>query len=120
MAAPRHCAFADCAIHRLIISRIYDALLIRTLGGASMVSVDSSRRDFNRHFEACSDLSGDIARIVRLHGEDADIVAAKRADLLFRTGDTAEGTRWAKIFRTIAASHLARANARLSAQRPFS
>jgi hypothetical protein len=93
----------------LIISRIYDALSTRTLGGASMYSVDGPRGDFNRHWDAYGDLSRDIAQIVRQHGEDADIVAAKRADLLFRTGDAIEGTRWATIFRTIAATHLARA-----------
>jgi hypothetical protein len=73
-----------------------------------MHSVDSSRGDSNRRWEAYSDLSGDIAQIVRVHGEDADIVAAKRADLMFRTGDAVQGTRWAKIFRTIAAAHLGR------------
>jgi hypothetical protein len=115
----RHSAIANFAIHQLIISRIYDGISIRTLGGVLMHTVNSSRGKFNRQWEAGSDLSGDIARIVRLHGEDADIVAAKRADLLFRTGDTIQGTRWAKIFRTIAATHLGRAQTQTAAQRTF-
>jgi hypothetical protein len=117
----RHSAIANPAIHWLIISRIYDGLSIRTLRGASMYSVGSSRGDINPPWEVCSDLSKDVAQIVRQHGEDADIVAAKRADLLFSTGDAIEGTRWAKIFRAIAATHLGRAQtAHAAAERSLS
>ena len=81
-----------------------------------MHSVDGVRGDLNQHLAACGgDLSGEIAQIVRQHGEEADIVAAKRADLSFRTGDTIEGARWVTIFRTIAASHLGRAQAHAEA-----
>ena len=74
-----------------------------------MHSIDGVRGDLNQPLATCGgDLSSEIAQIVRQHGEQADIVAAQRADLLFRTGNTIEGTRWVKIFRTIAASHLGR------------
>lgn len=43
-------------------------------------------------------------RLVDKHGEDADAVAARRADALFRQGDVSEGNRWLEIFRSIAMS----------------
>ncbi len=39
-------------------------------------------------------------------GDEADIIAAHRADHAFRTGDEAAGRRWAEIFRILAARHL--------------
>jgi hypothetical protein len=54
-------------------------------------------------------LSRDADRLVTEHGEDADHVAAKRADSLFRDGDAVGGTRWLKIFRRIATAHRRRA-----------
>ena len=44
--------------------------------------------------------------LVDQHGRDADLAAARRADALFRDGNTTEGTRWLGIFRRIAMSHL--------------
>lgn len=51
----------------------------------------------------------DAAELVKIHGDDADIVAAHRADLLFRQGDSQGGNRWLKAFQRIALSHLVRA-----------
>jgi hypothetical protein len=44
-------------------------------------------------------------RLVSEHGEEADDIAARRADALFRNGDTLGGARWLKIFRRIAMAH---------------
>jgi hypothetical protein len=38
------------------------------------------------------------------HRHDADIVAALRADGLFRAGNAADATRWLNVFRRIALS----------------
>ena len=51
----------------------------------------------------------DADRLLTEHGEEADHVAAHRADSLFRNGDTHGGTRWLKIFRRIAMAHRRRA-----------
>ena len=40
--------------------------------------------------------------LIEEFGKDADVVAARRADALFRDGDTTEGARWLKIFRRLA------------------
>jgi hypothetical protein len=50
-------------------------------------------------------VSTDAEQLVTEHGEDADHVAAKRADSHFRDGDMLGGTRWLKIFRRIAMAH---------------
>jgi hypothetical protein len=42
------------------------------------------------------------------HGEEADVVAARRADAHFRSGDAVAGTRWLKVFRRIALAHRGR------------
>ena len=47
--------------------------------------------------------------LVDEHGGDGDIVAAQRADALLRDGNTAQGTRWLRVFRSIAMSYLRRA-----------
>jgi hypothetical protein len=47
----------------------------------------------------------DADRLVTEHGQDADHVAAHRADSLFRDGDLHGGSRWLKIFRRIAMAH---------------
>ena len=54
-------------------------------------------------------LSRDADRLVSEHGEEADTMAARQADTLFRDGDTLGGTRWLKIFRRIAMAHRRRA-----------
>jgi hypothetical protein len=51
------------------------------------------------------ELSRDADRLLTEHGEDADHVAARRADSLFRDGNMLGGTRWLKIFRRIAMTH---------------
>ncbi len=51
---------------------------------------------------------GDAEELVKMHGEDADIVAAHRADDLFCRGDKAGGMRWLKAFRLLALSDLLR------------
>lgn len=50
-------------------------------------------------------LSRDADLLLTEHGEDADQVAARRADSLFRDGDMLGGTRWLKVFRRIAMGH---------------
>lgn len=54
-------------------------------------------------------LSRDADQLVTEHGEDADHVAARRADSLFLNGDVSGGARWLKIFRRIAMAHRRRA-----------
>lgn len=56
-----------------------------------------------------NDLLKDVYLLVSEHGEDADIVAAQRADSFFYAGDAISGTRWLNIFRMIARSYLRRA-----------
>ena len=51
----------------------------------------------------------DADQLVTEHGQEADHVAAHRADSLFRDGDLAGGSRWLKIFRKIAMAHRRRA-----------
>jgi hypothetical protein len=43
-------------------------------------------------------------QLLRRYGDDADIIAAQRADLQFGRGDTVGGARWLKIFRAIVRS----------------
>jgi len=54
------------------------------------------------------DLVKQADQLVSEHGDDADIIAAKRADSFFCAGNAAVGTRWLNIFRIIAHSHLRR------------
>jgi hypothetical protein len=72
-----------------------------------MDSTDSIGRDDSGHDE--HQVSRDADRLMTEHGEDADHVAARKADALFRDGDTLGGTRWLKIFRRIATAHRRRA-----------
>jgi hypothetical protein len=51
-------------------------------------------------------IAEEIERLVKKHGDDADTVAARRADELFCKGDAAGGKRWLAIFRKLAMSHL--------------
>lgn len=44
------------------------------------------------------------ASLIAEYRDDADIVAARRADGLFRAGNEADATRWLNVFRTIAFS----------------
>ena len=53
-------------------------------------------------------LSRDVDQLLMEYGEDADKVAARRADALFRDGDITAGARWLKIFRKIAMAHRSR------------
>jgi len=54
-------------------------------------------------------LTRDADQLISEHGEEADKVAARRADTLFRDGDLMGGVRWLKIFRRIALAHRRRA-----------
>ena len=54
-------------------------------------------------------LARDADQLIIEHGEEADNVAARRADTLFRDGDLLGGVRWLKIFRRIAMAHRRRA-----------
>ena len=51
----------------------------------------------------------DAQSLLREHGEEADTVAAHRADVHFQNGDAIGGTRWLKVFRRIAMAHRKRA-----------
>jgi hypothetical protein len=64
---------------------------------------DAAGREDSGHDE--HQLSRDADRLVTELGDDADHVAAQRADSLFRNGDSHGGTRWLKIFRRIAMAH---------------
>jgi hypothetical protein len=76
-------------------------------GGVSMdsctVPIGGCSSDATDH---TNDLLKDANLLVSEHGEDADIVAAQRADSFFCVGDAISGTRWLNIFRFIARSHL--------------
>ena len=52
-----------------------------------------------------SDISKAVKLLVDQQGSDADVVAARRADALFREGKVSEGDRWLEIFRSIAMSY---------------
>ena len=56
--------------------------------------------------------SNDAALLLNEHDQNADVVAAFRADELFRRGDAAGGARWLNIFRAIATWHLRRGQAK--------
>jgi hypothetical protein len=43
--------------------------------------------------------------LMEQHGDDADVVAARRADTLLRNGQLAEGKRWLDVFQQIARSY---------------
>jgi hypothetical protein len=64
---------------------------------------DIAGRDDTGHDD--HELSRDADRLLTEHGEDADHVAARRADSLFRDGDMLGGTRWLQVFRRIAMAH---------------
>jgi len=70
-------------------------------------AIDAASRDDDGHDE--HQLLKDADRLLTEHGEEADHVAAHRADSLFRDGDMHGGTRWLKIFRRIAMAHRRRA-----------
>ena len=53
-------------------------------------------------------LSRDVDQLLMEYGEDADNVAASRADALFREGDMTSGARWLRIFRKIAMARRSR------------
>lgn len=77
-------------------------------GGCAMDSAsDISGRDDSGHDD--HQLSRDADRLLTEHGEDADHIAARRADTLFRDGDMQGGARWLKVFRRIAMTHRRRA-----------
>ena len=74
------------------------------MGGTSMHSAsDAEGREDAGHEDY--HLSRDADRLMTEHGDDADHVAARRADSLFRNGDLTGGARWLKIFRRIAMAH---------------
>ena len=52
-----------------------------------------------------SDIANMIESILAQYKDEADIVAAKRADYLFRAGNVTEATQWLNVFRAIAMSH---------------
>lgn len=66
---------------------------VRQLAGAA-------RRKYSIEDEA--EISNAAKLLVDQHGMDADIIAAQRADALFREGKTAEGSQWLEIFRRVA------------------
>jgi hypothetical protein len=72
-------------------------------------------RKMSQKYFAGRDLSAasrtkEIARDVDLlmikYGDEADVIAARRADRSFRTGDETAGHRWAQIFLILAGRHL--------------
>lgn len=70
-------------------------------------AIDAAGREDGGHDE--HQLLKDADRLLTEHGEEADHVAAHRADSLFRNGDIPGGARWLKIFRRIAMAHRRRA-----------
>jgi hypothetical protein len=57
-----------------------------------------------------SDDDGEVAAEAKLlldkHGQQAESVAAHRADAAFQCGDSVRGNWWLKVFRRIAFSHV--------------
>jgi hypothetical protein len=51
------------------------------------------------------EIARDAKLLVQEHGDQAETVAAHRADALFRAGDSAAGARWLKVFQRIAGTH---------------
>jgi hypothetical protein len=71
------------------------------------VSDAAEGRDYCGHDEY--QLTRDADQLISEHGDQADNVAARRADASFRDGDLMGGARWLKIFRRIALAHRRRA-----------
>ena len=71
------------------------------------VSDAAEGRDYSGHDEY--QLTRDADRLISEHGDQAENMAARQADTLFRDGDLMGGTRWLKIFRRIAMAHRRRA-----------
>jgi hypothetical protein len=60
-----------------------------------------------KHTPANEDsIASEIDLLVKERGDNADIVAAQKADVLFRSGDVLGGRRWLTIFRRLAMSNL--------------
>jgi hypothetical protein len=70
-----------------------------------MHSVSDVGEDADEGGHSDHQLSREAEQLISEHGEEADNVAAQRADSLFRDGDMLGGTRWLKIFRRIALAH---------------
>jgi hypothetical protein len=58
------------------------------------------------HVRDESEISQAAKLLVDRHGDEADTVAARRADALFREGNATEGVLWLQIFRKVAMSYL--------------
>jgi len=69
--------------------------------GSIRQSVIGAARSKN-HTEDETEITRAAKLLVDQHGNDADIVAAQRADALFCEGKTTEGARWLEIFRRLA------------------
>ncbi len=48
----------------------------------------------------------DAERLMKEHGDTADVAAARLADACFSAGDNKAGNRWLKIFNILAATHI--------------
>lgn len=48
----------------------------------------------------------DAERLMRQHGDTADVAAARLADACFNASDDKAGNRWLKIFSILAARHI--------------
>jgi len=79
------------------------------MGSVSHTVVAAARS--KDHIQDETEISIAAKLLVDQHGNNADIVAARRADALFRDGNTTEGARWLKIFHRIATSYLSTAKA---------
>lgn len=71
-----------------------------SLGSVSHTIIDYALGKLDPRDEA--EISSAAKSLVDQYGNEADIVAARRADVLLGDGNTAEGTKWLKIFRWIA------------------
>ena len=69
-----------------------------TIMGSRIATAETHKGD--THVE--TEISTAAKLLIGECGKDADIVAARRADALFRDGNATEGTRWLKIFRKLA------------------
>ena len=72
------------------------------MGFVGHASVAEAGNKFDAQTE--SEISKRARSLITQHGDEADIIAARRADRLFRAGKAAEATQWLNVFRSIAMS----------------
>ena len=68
----------------------------------------SAAQGHSEHAQSENEISEMAESLIAQSGDDADIVAARRADELFQAGKVAEATQWLNVFRRVAMSRSTR------------